>query len=165
MITLLIKEAILSQLSDVGDLSMVAIMLSVDNSVPTCVASFLLSCSCTGHANIVYSPSSSSSPHNRQLLLGPCPLLARYTPKHPWPLRPCIRRYSMEPCSRSIHSLILGMSLCVHLWSFDESHFFCHLLKRVSLASPYDIPLFFGQVSFSPPVLILFDPYFFPVKS
>ena len=65
---------------------MVAIMLSFDNSVPNCAASFLLSCSCTGHANVVCFPSSPSSPHSRQLLLGPCPLVDRYTPKYPWPL-------------------------------------------------------------------------------
>ena len=96
--------------------------------------SSLLSCSCTGQANIVYSPSSSSFPHNQQLLLGLCPLLATYRPKHPSSLSPCVRWYSVEPCSRSIHSLIFGTSLCVHLPSFDESHSSCHLVKRVSLA-------------------------------
>ena len=98
-IALRIKEAILSQLS--GNLSIVAIMLSFDNSVPTCAASSLLSCSWARHANVVCSPLSSSSLHNRQLLLGLCPLAARYTPKHPWPLSPCVRRYSIEPCSSS----------------------------------------------------------------
>ena len=42
-IALLITEAMLSQLS--GDLSMVAIMLSIDNSVSACAARSLLSCS------------------------------------------------------------------------------------------------------------------------
>ena len=83
------------------------------------------------------SPSSSSSPHNRQLLLDPCLLVARYTPKHPRPLSPCVRRYSIELCSRRTPSLILEMSLCVHLPYFDESHSSCHLLKRVSLAFPH----------------------------
>ena len=59
LIALLIKEAILSQLS--GDLNMVAIMLSSDNSEPTCAASSLLYCSFTVHANIVRSP---SAPHH-----------------------------------------------------------------------------------------------------
>ena len=78
---LLIKEAILSQLS--GDLSMNAILLSFDNGEPTCAASFILTWSCTGHTNIKCYPSSSSSPHNRQLLLSLlCPFVARYTPKH-----------------------------------------------------------------------------------
>ena len=122
----------MSQLS--GNLSMVAIMLSFDNSVPAWAASFTLSCSRTGHANIVCSPSSSSSSHSWQLLLGLFPLVARSTPKHPRPPSSCVRRYSIEPRSRRTHSLIFGMSLCVHLPSFDESHSSCHLLKRVSLS-------------------------------
>ena len=102
LIAFLIKEASLSQLS--GNLSIVAIMLSLDNREPTCTVSSLLSCSCTGQANIACSSSSPSSPH------------------------------SIEPCSQSTHSLIFGMSLCVHFPSFDKPHSSCHLLKRVSLA-------------------------------
>ena len=86
--------------------------------------------------DIFFVSSLTSSSHNPQLLLGLCSLVARYAPKHSWPLSPCVKRYSIEPCSRSTHSLIFGMSLCVHLPSFDESHSSCHLLKNVSLAFP-----------------------------
>ena len=124
----------MSQLS--GDLSMVAII-----SLPTIAYQLVLlvpSCPARGWGTRI-----SCVPrrlllhrHNRQLLLDLCLLVARYPPKHPWPLSPCVRRYSTEPCYRSTHSLILGMSLCVHLPSFVESHSSCHLLKRVSLAFP-----------------------------
>ena len=43
---------------------------------------------------------------------------------------------SIMLCSRSTHSLIFDMSLCVHFPSFGKCHSSCHLLKRVSLAFP-----------------------------
>jgi hypothetical protein len=92
-----------------------------------------LSSSHFGQTNRVCSASSFASAQYQHAGMSALPILCRYAPKHPCPVKACVKWKSICPCFRVSHGSICGISFRVHPPFVELLHLSCHffLIRRV----------------------------------